>query len=85
MTSSYRKILQKITDTEKRLKPTKTEISEIMDYELNENISHKNTEDDIVEEYKNLKDNITGSFSGNMHLAYNPITLKNRKWSNQDL
>lgn len=85
MTSSYQKILKKITDTEKRLKPNKCDINAIVDYEMTERTALACNEDDVIDEYKILKENICGGFSGSFALAYNPIRIKNRKWSQQDL
>jgi len=85
MTNPYHKILKKITDTEKRLKPNKHDISAILDYELNEAHSLTNQDYEIVDEYKTLKDNIASAMSNNFNLAYQPVKIKTRKWSHTDL
>ncbi|OGI02916.1 MAG: hypothetical protein A2Y25_09895 [Candidatus Melainabacteria bacterium GWF2_37_15] len=88
MSSSYQKILKKIIDTEKRLKPNKQDISALMDYEINERnallYQNEGQNEDIIEEYKNLKDNISAASMNNVHLAYQPIKVKPRRWSHQD-
>ncbi len=87
MTSSYQKILKKITDTEKRLKPNQQDISALMDLEIEERnvMININKDDDVVEEYKTLKENISGGMTNRFSLAYQPIKINKRKWSHQDL
>ena len=79
MTNSYKKLLKKITNTEKRLKPNRQEISAILDLEIEERNSLKDNE--AIEDYKNLKENIgMCSFS----LAYQPVKVKTQKWQYAD-
>jgi len=85
MSSSYQKILKKITDTEKRLKPNKQDISNLMELENEERKALNINNDDIVEEYRNLKENISGNIGCCYSLAYHPVKITKRKWSHQDL
>jgi hypothetical protein len=74
----HQKILKKIIDLEKRLKPNKQDVTELLDYEFDEN-SWIKQDIEIIEEYNNLKDNMmTGMDSYN--LAYQPMKIKVRKW-----
>lgn len=82
MASSYHKLLKKITDTEKRLKPGRQEISALMDLEFEEMESCN--KENIVEEYKNLRENMNGAVMDSYSLAYQPAKIKTKKWAQQN-
>ena len=85
MASAYQKILKRIVDTEKRLKPTQHDISAILDFELTESTHYNYNEDnDVVEEYKNLKNNIANGVNNCYNLAYQPVKIKPRRWAKYD-
>lgn len=85
MRNSYNKFLKKMTNVEKRLKPNNQEISAILDHELEENTGLLQQKEDIVEEYRNLKENMNAVSMDCYSLAYSPVKTKHRKWSQQEL
>ena len=85
MVCTYQKILKKIADTDKRLKLNKQDISNILDSEMEEKKFLNNQDDNVLEEFKNLKDNIVMNNMANYTLAYQPIKIKIQKCLEQDL
>ena len=80
MGNSYRNILKKITNTEKRLRPSKQELNAILDYE----IEQQEQQNEVIEDYKNFKENIAELAMDNFNLAYQPIKIKPKRWAAYD-
>ncbi len=81
MVSSYKKIFEKITKTEKKLRSTEnsTSLSILEKYEDKKNLILRQ-DNEAVEEFRNLKENINTTSVNSYSLAYQPVTVKNQKW-----
>ena len=84
MSCAYQKILKKITDTDKRLKLNKQDISDILNFEMEEKNILNKQDDSIIEEFKLLKDTIVMYNMNNYILAYQPIKIKSNKCLPED-
>ncbi len=83
MVSTCRKILEKIRDAEEKLKSSKYTILKTTDKCMTKRNLLIKEDNEAIEEFKRLKENITESNQGNYSPAYQPVTVKNTGW--QDL
>lgn len=82
MVRNYQKLLEKIKETEQTIKADKQNCSDVD--ENRSKVFLINSCDDVLEDYKNLKENITENPVKNYNLAYQPIRVKSEKWSTLD-
>lgn len=79
--SPYQQILKKISDTEKKLKLSTQESSTVVGFDINK-INTTVNDENIVEEYRDLKENIREISMGNCNLAYQPVQITTRRCPN---
>ncbi len=80
MVSNYRKILEEIRKAEEILKNSESASLKFEDKILEKRIFLIRNDIEAIEDYKNLKENITASIQNNHSPAFLPATVKNAGW-----
>lgn len=76
MVASYKCILEKIQRAEKKLNSPKTSILKGQELAVNEKNGILKQNDEVIEEIRSLKENISEVSHNNHSMAYQPVTVK---------
>jgi|GEM_PF-3021264 len=85
MVESYKKIVEKIKETEKQLKSAHYPVlSVVPDKPATKRKAFVQEDTEVIEDLRSLKENITESTTWGCKLAYQQVAVENTKWHQKD-
>lgn len=82
MVRSFEKILEKIRKAEKKLEPIPYNTLKIPEASRKKENALVKEDQEAIEEFKALKENINEDTRSNLSPAYQAVTVKNTEWKN---
>ncbi len=80
MRSGYKSLLEKINESEKKLSPKRT-YNFVQENKESQKSYLMKQDCEAVEEFKNLKENITAGSFKSYTPAYQPVAVRNNQWN----